>query len=99
MDIKTQIAPKGLEFKPDCFVASDKYSTILTAISYPKIINPGFLANLTSMSGVKIVIKHLPLPFDVINKMINKEIADLKIRYQEEHDLTIQEKIRQDSLG
>ena len=96
MDIKTQIAPKGLEFKPDSFVASDKYSTILTAISYPKIINPGFLANLTSMAGVKLVIKHLPLPFDVISKMINKEIADLKIRYQEEHDLTIQEKIRQD---
>ena len=96
MDIKTQIAPKGLEFKPDGFVASDKYSSILTAISYPKIISPGFLANLTSMSGVKMVIKHLPLPFDVINKMINKEIADLKVRYQEEHDLTIQEKIRQD---
>ena len=42
MDIKTQIAPKGLEFKPDGFIASDKYCTILTAISYPKIINPGF---------------------------------------------------------
>ena len=96
MDIKTQIAPKGLEFKPDSFVASDKYSTILTAISYPKYINPGFLSSLTSMPGVKMVIKHLPLPFDVITKMINKEIADLKIRYQEEHDLTIQEKIRQD---
>ena len=96
MDIKTQIAPKGLEFKPDGFIASDKYCTILTAISYPKIITPGFLANLTSMAGIKIVIKHLPLPFDVINKMINKEIADLKVRYQEEHDLTIQERIRQD---
>lgn len=96
MDIKTQIAPKGLEFKPDSFVASDKYSSILTAISYPKFINPGFLSSLTSMPGVKMVIKHLPLPFDVISKMINKEIADLKIRYQEEHDLTIQEKIRQD---
>ena len=96
MDIKTQIAPKGLEFKPDSFITSDKYCTILTAISYPKIISPGFLANLTSMSGIKIVIKHLPLPFDVISKMINKEIADLKIRYQEEHDLTIQERIRQD---
>ena len=96
MDIKTQIAPKGLEFKPDSFVASDKYSTILTAISYPKYITSGFLSSLTSMPGVKMVIKHLPLPFDVITKMINKEIADLKIRYQEEHDLTIQEKIRQD---
>ncbi|MBR3210263.1 MAG: ATP-binding protein [Bacilli bacterium] len=96
MDIKAQIAPKGLEFKPDSFVVSDKYCTILTAISYPKFINPGFLANLTSMGGIKMVIKHLPLPFDVISKMINKEIADLKIRYQEEHDLTVQEKIRQD---
>ena len=96
MDIKTQIAPKGLEFKPDGFVASDKHSCILTAISYPKIISPGFLANLTSMAGIKLVIKHLPLPFDVISRMINKEIADLKVRYQEEHDLTIQEKIRQD---
>ena len=96
MDIKTQIAPKGLEFKPDSIISSDKYSSILTVIGYPKVINPGFLANLTSMSGIKMVIKHLPLPFDVINKMINKEIADLKVRYQEEHDLTIQERIRQD---
>ena len=96
MDIKTQIAPKGLEFKPDGFVSSDKYSSILTVISYPKIITPGFLADLTSMAGIKMVIKHIPLPFDVINKMINKEIVDLKNKYQEEHDVTIQEKIRQD---
>ncbi|MBR3199275.1 MAG: ATP-binding protein [Bacilli bacterium] len=96
MDIKTQIAPKGLEFKPDGFVSSDKHSTILTVISYPKIISPGFLASLTSMAGIKMVAKHIPLPFDVISKMINKEIADLKVRYQEERDLTIQEKIRQD---
>jgi len=96
MDIKTQIAPKGLEFRPDSIISSDKYSCILTAISYPKMVPPGFLANLTSMAGIKMVIKHLPLPFDVINKMINKEIADLKVRYQEEHDLTIQERIRQD---
>ena len=96
MDIRTQIAPKGLEFKPSGFVASDKYSTILTVITFPKIITPGFLANLTSMAGVKMVMKHIPLPFSVINKMVNKEIADLKVRYQEEHDLTVQERIRQD---
>ena len=68
----------------------------LTAISYPKMIAPGFLSNLTSIHGVKMVIKHLPLPFSVINKMINKEIADMKVRYQEEHDVTMQEKLRQD---
>ena len=96
MDIRTQIAPKGLEFKPSSFVVSDKYCSILTAISYPKIITPGFLANLTSMPGVKIAIKHIPLPFSVIQKMVNKEIADLKTKYQEENDLTMQEKLRQD---
>ncbi len=95
MDIKSQIAPKGLEFKPSGFVVSDKYATILTVISYPRYIAPGFLAHLTSMAGIKMVIKHIPMQFDVINKMINKEIADLKVRYQEENDVTIQEKIRQ----
>ena len=96
MDIKSQIAPKGLEFKPSEFVVSDKFATILTVIAYPKYINPGFLSSLTSMSGIKMVIKHIPMQFDVITKMINKEIADLKIRYQEENDLTVQERIRQD---
>ena len=96
MDIRSQIAPKGLEFKPAEFVISDKYATILTVISYPKYIEPGYLANLTSMSGIKVVIKHIPLPFSVITKMLNKEIADLKMRYQEENDRTIQERIRQD---
>ena len=96
MDIRSQIAPKGLEFKPSEFVISDKKATILTAISYPKFIYPGFLSSLTSMSGIKMVIKHIPLPFTVIQRMINKEIADLKQRYQQENDKTIQERIRQD---
>lgn len=96
MDIRSQIAPKGLEFKPGHFIISDKYATILTVVSYPKIISPGYLSNLTSLSGIKVVIKHIPLPFSVITKMINKEIADLKVRYQEENDKTIQERIRLD---
>lgn len=96
MDIKSQIAPKGLEYRASDFIISDKHATILTVVSYPKFITPGYLANLTSMSGVKIVIKHIPLPFSVIQKMLNKEIADLKARYQEENDKTIQERIRQD---
>ena len=96
MNIKSQLAPKGLEFKPSEFIISDKYATIMTVISYPKFVNPGFLANLTSLSGIKVVIKHIPMPFSVISKMLNKEIADLKQRYQEENDKTIQERIRQD---
>ena len=96
MDVKTQVAPKGLEFRASDFVVSDKWATILTVVSYPKFIGPGYLSSLTSMSGIKVVIKHIPLPFSVITKMLNKEIADLKQRYQEENDRTIQERIRQD---
>ena len=96
MDVRTQVAPKGLHFRSSDFIISDKYATILTVVSYPKFIGPGYLASLTSMSGIKVVIKHIPLPFSVISKMLNKEIADLKTRYQQENDKTIQERIRQD---
>ena len=96
MDVRSQIAPKGLEFKSNEFVISDKYATILTVISYPKFIYPGYLSSLTSMSGIKVVIKHIPLPFSSMRSMLNKELADLRQRYQEEKDQTIQERIRQD---
>ena len=87
-NIKSQIAPKGLEFNSSDFFISDKYATILTVISYPKIIGAGYLASLTNMSGIKIVIKHIPLPFSVIGRMLNKEITDLRARYQQEKDKT-----------
>ena len=75
IDIKSQIAPKGLQFNASDFFISDKYATILTVVSYLKAISPGFLANLTSMSGIKIVIKHIPVPFSTMSKMLNKQIA------------------------
>ena len=96
MNIKSELAPKGLQFNNSDFIISDKYATILTVISFPRTIGPGYLANITNMSGVKIVIKHIPLPFSVISKMLNREIADLRSRYDTEKDKTMQEKIRQD---
>lgn len=96
MNLKTQIAPKGLEFKPSDFVISDKYATLLTVISYPRVIGPGYLASLTSMAGIKIVIKHIPVPFANLSRMLNKQTADMKVKYQEEKDKTTKERIRQD---
>ena len=96
VSFKSQLAPKSLEFKPSEMIISDKYCAILTIISYPKSISEGYLANLTQMGGVKICIKHIPIAFSVLSKMLNKEIADMKARYQNEHDHTIQEQIRQD---
>ena len=48
------------------------------------------------MSGIMLIIKHIPVPFSTLSKMLNKELADLKARYQQEKDVTIQERIRQD---
>ncbi len=93
---KSEIAPKGLQFNPSDFNISDKYATIMTVISYPKSIPPGYLADLTNIPDIKVVIKHIPVAFSTLQKMINKQIADYKQRYQEEKDRTMQEKIRQD---
>ena len=93
---KSEIAPKGLQFNPSDFNISDKYATIMTVISYPKFITPGYLSDLTNIAGIKVVIKHIPVPFSMMQKMLNKQIADYKQRYQEENDKTIQERIRQE---
>ena len=96
MNLKSQLAPKGLEFKAGDMVISGKYCTIMTIISYPKMISEGYLANLTQYSGIKVIIKHIPIEFAVLSKMLNKEIADLKMKYQNENDRTTQERLRQD---
>ena len=97
ISFKSQIAPKGLSFSPSSFFISDKYATILTVVSYPKYVAPGYLSTLTSMSGIKIVIKHIPVPFSTMSKMINRQIADLRERYRQEKDQTMKERIRQDA--
>ena len=96
LSFKSQLAPKNLEFKPSEMIISDKHCCILTIISYPKIISEGYLTNLTQLGGIKIVIKHIPIAFSVLSRMLNKEIADMKARYQNERDVTMQEQIRQD---
>jgi len=96
MFLKSEVAPKGMDFNPTDFVISGKYSTIMTIVSYPKNIYPGYLSDITSLSGVKVVVKHIPIPFSTLQKMLNKEIVDLKQRYQTEKDQTFQERIRQD---
>lgn len=95
--IRSQLAPKGLHFSPSEFFISDKYATILTVVSFPKYITPGYLASLTNMAGIKIVIKHIPVPYQDMVKMLNKEIADLKEKYQNEKDQTLRERYRQDA--
>ena len=97
MAIKKEIAPKGITFNATDFIISDKYATILSVVTYPKLIQPGYLSSLTSgMSGVKVVAKHIPVAFEVVSKMLNKQLIELNEQYQKESDPTYQERIRQD---
>lgn len=97
ISLKSQLAPKGLSFSPSEFFISDKYATILTVVSYPKYIAPGYLSTLTNMPGIKVVIKHIPVPFSTMSKMLNRQVADLREKYNQEHDQTARERIRQDA--
>lgn len=94
--IRSQLAPKSLEFKASEFYISDKYATILSVISYPGAIMPGYLSTLTNIPGIKVVVKHIPVPFSVMSKMLNKQIVELEDRYKNEKDVTYKEKIRQE---
>ena len=97
MSIKKELAPKGMTFNTNDFYISDKYSTVLTVVSYPGVIQPGYLANLsTGLSGVRIVAKHIPIAFSVLAKMLNKQLVDVQEKYQKERDVTMQEKLRND---
>ena len=97
MSIKKELAPKGMTFNTSDFYISDKYSTVLTVVSYPGAIEPGYLANLsTGLSGVRIVAKHIPIAFSVLAKMLNKQLVDVQEKYQKERDVTMQEKLRND---
>ncbi len=96
INIKKELAPKGLEVKPAEFIISDKWCTILTVVSYPRWISPGFLSSISSNPGVKVVIKHIPLPFTVMSKMLNKQLVELRTAYEKENDKTMQEQLRQD---
>ena len=94
MNFKSQIAPKGLQFNSNDFIISDKYATVLTAISYPRIVDDGYLSDLTNIPGVKVSIKHIPVPFSMLRKMLDKELADLRAKYQQEREkvMTTQQK-------
>ena len=97
MGLKKELAPKGLTFNTSDFFVSDKYATILTVVSYPGAIDPGYLASLsTGLSGVRIVAKHIPIAFSVLAKMLNKQLVDIQERYQKERDVTLQEKYKND---
>ena len=78
--LRSQLAPKGLHFNSSDFFISDKYATILTVVSYPKYIMPGYLSSLTNMSGIKVVVKHIPVPIKMKEIKLQKKELDKMLK-------------------
>ena len=93
---KSEVAPKGMLFRTREFINGGKYCSVLTVVNYPRSIFPGYLANIKSIEGVRIAIKHIPIPMSILQNMLNKEISELQARYETEKDQTMKEKYRQD---
>ena len=47
--LKSEIAPKGLNFRYNQFSIGDKYAVIYTVLEFPTIIGPGYLSNISSI--------------------------------------------------
>ena len=54
LNLKSELAPKGMKYNITDFIMSGKYCTIYTIISYPKYISPGYLSDLSNINGVKV---------------------------------------------
>ena len=81
--LKNEVAPKGMEFKPTEFVIGGKYATIMTVIAFPRMIQPGFLSDMTNISGVKLAIKHIPIDFEeMLLQEPKKELHDFFVIYE-----------------
>ena len=96
--LRSQLAPKGLSFNPSDFFISDKYATILTVVSYPKYITPGYLSSLTNMPGIKVVVTPGMIELGDKEAEYNKkfgeqiaEVADYAVLIGENHTKPIKE--------
>lgn len=78
------------------FVINDRLFSVITVVAFNEAIYPGFLSGINRITGLKMVIKHIPISFDILRKQVVEEINDLKAKYQIERNINIQEELRRD---
>ena len=95
-DVSDDKENNDVKFDDTYFKYSGTYSTILSVIGYPNRVYPGFLSGLINIPNARISIKYQKTQFDSLKKIVGREIAILKQKYQTERDLALQEKLRTD---
>lgn len=75
---KERIAPKGLKFNEKDFVIGDAYASIVTIISYPSMVNVGWLGAVANVPHTRMVMSISPSDTQEISNTLKRSISDLK---------------------
>lgn len=75
---KERIAPKGLKFSEKDLILGDAYVSVLTLVSYPSLVNIGWLGAVANVNNTRMVMTISPTDNQEISNTLKKSISELK---------------------
>lgn len=75
---KERIAPKGLKFNEKDLILGDAYVSVLTLVSYPSLVNIGWLGAVANVNNTRMVMTISPTDNQEISNTLKKSISELK---------------------
>lgn len=75
---KERIAPKGLKFSEKDLILGDAYVSVLTLVSYPSLVNIGWLGAVANVNNTRMVMTISPTDNHEISNTLKKSISELK---------------------
>lgn len=75
---KERIAPKGLKFSEKDLILGDAYVSVLTLVSYPSLVNIGWLGAVANVNNTRMVMTISPTDNQEIGNTLKKSISELK---------------------
>lgn len=75
---KERIAPKGLKFGEKDLILGDAYVSIVTLVSYPSMVNVGWLGAVANINHTRMVMTISPTNTQEISNTLKKSMSELK---------------------
>lgn len=75
---KERIAPKGLKFGERDIILGDSYASVLTLVSYPSLVNVGWLGAVANIHHTRMVMTISPTNTQEISNTLKKSMSELK---------------------
>ena len=75
---KERIAPKGLKIGEKDLILGDAYISILTLVSYPSLVNVGWLGSVANVNHTRMVMTITPINTQEISNTLKKSMSELK---------------------